>query len=739
MMANQGLPTSFNSTNYARIGHAAQQLLSNILQELLFIKEPPFLLQGHVINNTFLNTTLRPDELLLINNVTTKGEIAARLEMYLGKQNGEFVSKLDNLKFCCMDSEIANMYIRTLEELKDRERELEDILAGTILKFYDEFIVIDGDISRVDQHISRVDDGLSRLGERVFRIEQQVSRVDDEFIGVHCDLSRVEQQVSRVDEQVLLVDQQVSRMNENISRLLSTDTETDAYQLEIDEWESEVKHFFVETTAITKIVNNLKENNIITITGISGVGKSVMIRHVALFLRNRDNHTILPCCSPNEIEAYYRKNKDQVFVFDDVCGRYTAIQSEIEEWVRYEHKIKRILKTGRIKLLASCRSQVFKEFQVQRLKLFTQNVLCFPSEKCSLTLEEKVLIAQKYLSHEYVEKVKHKLNDERTKLKSFKRDHCDFTILIEENNENHYFNRITDDISKGRFDQVLNNTQFKFPEYLSKLMSFMITNDQTHLNRMINAKDENGSTPLIWACLNRRKDVVEMLMKTGADINLVDFTGNTPLQNALDSGNVEIAESLISKGANVHLGSSLHSACRKGYRHIVELIINKGVDINKRDNRGRTPLLIACSHVQEDLVNFSLDKSCEIHHSNKMGDTPLSAACRSGSKVLVQKLLSKGANVNKATANGWTALMSACNLGYKTITDLLIQHDAKMNCTTNNGWTPLMFACGSGSESLVLSLIKKGADMFKVTTRGWSALACEKGHYDIVTLLLQKN
>lgn len=663
---------------------------------------------------------------------------------------------------------------------------------------------------------------------------------------------------------------------------------TDAYQLEIDEWESEDKQFFVETTAFTEVLNFLKENNSLTIIGISGVGKSMMIRHVALHLRNQDNHTILPCCSPYEIEAYYRKDKDQIFVFDDICGRYTAIQSEIEDWVRYEQKIKRILKTGRIKLLASCRSQVFKEFQVQRLQLLTQNVLCFPSEKCSLTQEEKVSIAQKYLSNAYVEKVKHKLNEydffplicslcrtnqtvdvvkffmdpyiiynselkflseqkdklkictlflctvvnnglinesdllndhnyeehkkrkqifkafgvdpytslqtildqlyalthtylkksdvwflpihdklfdiicnffghnyqimfikfgnsniisERTKLKSLKKDHCDFTILIEENNENHYFNRITDDLTKGRFDQVLNNTQFKFPEYLSKFMSFMTTNNQTHLNRMINAKDENGSTPLIWACLNRRKDVVEMLMTTGADINLVDFTGNTPLQNALDSENVEIADILISKGANVQLGSSLHSACRKGYRRIVELIIHNGVDINKRDNRGRTPLLIACSHVQEDIVNFLLDNSCDIHHSDKMGDTPLSAACRSGSKGIAQKLLSKGAKVNKATANGWTALMSACNLGYKTITDLLIQHGAKLNCTTNNGWTPLMFACGSVSASLVLSLIQKGADLFKVTTHGWSALfmACEKGHYDIVTLLLRKN
>lgn len=39
---------------------------------------------------------------------------------------------------------------------------------------------------------------------------------------------------------------------------------TDAYQLEIYEWESEDKQFFVETTAFTEVLNVLKENNSLT-------------------------------------------------------------------------------------------------------------------------------------------------------------------------------------------------------------------------------------------------------------------------------------------------------------------------------------------------------------------------------------------------------------------------------------------------------------------------------------------
>ncbi|XP_063448189.1 uncharacterized protein LOC134727733 [Mytilus trossulus] len=60
-------------TNYARIGHAAQQLFPDILQELITIKEPPHRLSHDVNTNKDLSKILRSDELLLINNVATKG------------------------------------------------------------------------------------------------------------------------------------------------------------------------------------------------------------------------------------------------------------------------------------------------------------------------------------------------------------------------------------------------------------------------------------------------------------------------------------------------------------------------------------------------------------------------------------------------------------------------------------------------------------------------------------------
>ncbi|XP_063396571.1 uncharacterized protein LOC134681083 [Mytilus trossulus] len=60
-------------TNYARIGHAAQQLFPDILQELITIKEPPHWLSADVNTNKYLAKNLHPPDLLLINHVATKG------------------------------------------------------------------------------------------------------------------------------------------------------------------------------------------------------------------------------------------------------------------------------------------------------------------------------------------------------------------------------------------------------------------------------------------------------------------------------------------------------------------------------------------------------------------------------------------------------------------------------------------------------------------------------------------
>ena len=86
-----------------------------------------------------------------------------------------------------------------------------------------------------------------------------------------------------------------------------------------------------------------------------------------------------------------------------------------------------------------------------------------------------------------------------------------------------------------------------------------------------------GGTPLHIAILSNRKDVVELLIAKGADVNLSVPSLGAPLHVAALRGSAELASLLIASGANVSAtdGSGLtplHYAADKGGVAVAELL-----------------------------------------------------------------------------------------------------------------------------------------------------------------------
>jgi hypothetical protein len=115
-------------------------------------------------------------------------------------------------------------------------------------------------------------------------------------------------------------------------------------------------------------------------------------------------------------------------------------------------------------------------------------------------------------------------------------------------------------------------------------------------NINVNVKDLYEWTPLHYAARNGHIEIIRLLLQNGAVVNAKNNCGSTPLHWAASHGHVDILHLLVENGANLEAqdngGSrALHDAADEGHLPFIqELISSYHVDINARDNYGRTAL-----------------------------------------------------------------------------------------------------------------------------------------------------
>lgn len=141
-------------------------------------------------------------------------------------------------------------------------------------------------------------------------------------------------------------------------------------------------------------------------------------------------------------------------------------------------------------------------------------------------------------------------------------------------------------------------------------------------------------------------------------------------------------------------------------------------------------LLKAIRNNNQIEVKKYLDKGADINAKNDLGETPLILACGYNNKDIVQQLLlQSGIDINaqaisaKCYGTGFTALMLATQVAHKDIVQLLLEAGADPNCKDNGGVTALMLAARGAHKDIVQLLLEAGADPnCKDTCYGWTAL-----------------
>lgn len=174
----------------------------------------------------------------------------------------------------------------------------------------------------------------------------------------------------------------------------------------------------------------------------------------------------------------------------------------------------------------------------------------------------------------------------------------------------------------------------------------------------VDAQDSEGRSPLWWGARNDSVDVVQMLLDNGASVDIRDLAQRTPLNLASFNRCERVVRMLVGNSANVDGWGwlpPLVAAAQNGYENVVQILLDKGAEVDTQGVGNERALLCAARSGDEKVVQILLEKEAEVDSMNIWGRTPLCCAVERGYQNVVEMLLAKGADVAR-TESGRTPL-----------------------------------------------------------------------------------
>ena len=273
------------------------------------------------------------------------------------------------------------------------------------------------------------------------------------------------------------------------------------------------------------------------------------------------------------------------------------------------------------------------------------------------------------------------------------------------------------------------------------------------------SKDSFNGTGLIRAADRGHADIVGRLIQADIKINHINNLGWTALHEAIILGNgsrrhVDTVLVLVAGGADLRLPSQrdqispLDHATAKGYNEIAKVLetaldadkpskqvanrrllaaaqrgdataaalaVRAGANLETRDPRGRTPLLLAVTEDRLVVARLLVHLGANPDALDDQHDTPWLVTGVTGSVAMLEVLLPAGPDLKIRNRFGGTSLIPASERGHVAYVRRVVRTDIEINHVNNLGWTALLEAVilGDGSrryQQIVSTLLDAGAD-----------------------------
>lgn len=156
------------------------------------------------------------------------------------------------------------------------------------------------------------------------------------------------------------------------------------------------------------------------------------------------------------------------------------------------------------------------------------------------------------------------------------------------------------------------------------------------------------------------------------------------------------------------------------------LFISAAFDVNVRDARHWTPLMIAAFNGREELAKKLIEHGANIQASDNAGYTPMHWAAFNGYVELIKLLISMGGAVNASSNAGITPLLQSAARGHVKASAELLKGRADPNLAAEDGSTPLFKAVSNGHLELINMLLAAGASCHVTMKNGATLIGSAK-------------
>ncbi|KAK6515988.1 hypothetical protein TWF281_004578 [Arthrobotrys megalospora] len=307
------------------------------------------------------------------------------------------------------------------------------------------------------------------------------------------------------------------------------------------------------------------------------------------------------------------------------------------------------------------------------------------------------------------------------------------------------------------------------------IVKFVLTSEycRNHAAEFINRGNDAGWTGLHIAAALGRADVVEELLKLGANVKTKNLREDTPIEVAAKHGHLHVLR-LLSPKENGSYISILHTAAKagqllivayildlqraksdpsdekqyeaalieaakRGYAEVVRVLLPTKVNLDCEVDLRRTALHYAAQEGHLEVAKILIENGASINPSDYVRNSPLHLAAINGKTDIARLLIDKGAEVDAQNRNGSSPLHLATS--HLDMVALLLRNTTDINITDSQGRSPLIMACTGEKErpEVVKLLLSAGSNVAVSDVLNKTALqhAATNNHLDTSHILCE--